>query len=914
MLELKKYQCEALEVLEAYLSACRVSGGPEASFRASLVRQGIVSAAGAGAVRYVKPLGLENIPYVCIRIPTGGGKTILAAYAIEVARRAFLRADFPLVLWLVPSNTIREQTMACLATAGHPYRRALEERFGQDIRLFDIGGLEGLAPQDLGSKLVVVVGTIQSLRVSDQAGRRIYAHSEDWERHFARAPSLAGLDVEGEGARKGRAKHSFVNLCRLFRPFIVMDEAHNARTSLTFETFERLDPAGILELTATPDADPKNGSNVLFSVSATELKAEHMIKLPIHLAEHASWKEAVGAAVRERARLALIADGESRYLRPIVLFQAENKDREVTAELLRKHLFDNEGATEDEVAVVTGSVRELDGVDLFSRKCTIKYIITVQALKEGWDCSFAYVFCSVANIASAKDVEQLLGRVLRLPEARPFEREELNRSYAHVSSQSFSDAAAALRDKLVEKLGFERIEAELYVDPAAAYLLPPEEGAGFATESIAADYGSVSVTVDAEPDFALIAAPLRERVFFERREGRLLVTVKGAIDEGEATAIADLVATGPRAEAIRRAITTYRAVSHNAAVGPITERLILPELGFFEGVGGPGNHPPGAAENATILESGHFAGLGGFSLARGELVSQLLSEAEFDPRRDIRTSEIDIERGKVTYSYGGNEVAEQGWLYTTGDSDWERSRLLGWLDGELRAPDIFQHEMQAFLIRVIRALEDHRGFKPGELLVYKYALVDALKAKLAEARRKAGKQGFELFAGAGTESGAPRRELALVWSFAFDRDRPPYTRPQDLVAGGYRFRKHFFPMIQDIKDRGEELECAKVIDGRIPEIQTWVRNIPRRPESFRLPTSGGEFYPDFVCLLEDDRVMVVEYKGEMLKDNLDELEKKAIGETWARTSGGKALFVWATRRDAAGRDVEGQIRACLKKE
>jgi type III restriction enzyme len=793
MLELKRYQKNALEVLEAYLSACRSGNDPEGAFRASLVKQGVVKPGSEAAVRYVKPSGLEDIPYVCVRIPTGGGKTILASYAIERARKVFLQTDYPLILWLVPSNTIREQTIDCLRTAGHPYRRALEERFGENIRVFDIGDLEALAPQDLGSKLVIVIGTIQTLRVTDEAGRRIYAHSEAWERHFVRAPRMAGLDAESEGKRKGKVKHSFVNLCRIFRPFVIMDEAHNARTGLTFDTLARLAPSGIFELTATPNNDAKSGSNVLFAVSATELKTENMIKLPIHLAEHSSWKEAVSAAIHERSRLEGIASTESRYLRPIVLFQAENKDREVTVDVLRKQLFEAEGVTEDELAVVTGSIRELDGIDLFSSACTIKYIITVQALKEGWDCSFAYVFCSVANISSQKDVEQLLGRVLRLPDARPFTRPELNNSYAHVSNTSFSDAASELKDKLVSKLGFASVEADLYVDPVATYLIPPDAGQGFAMESIAKDYGSVSVVVSAEPDFSLLPEPTRGKLTVSKRGQDLVLTIGGAIDETEAKAISELVAKGPRADRIRHAIHTYRAVAINTKSGPVIKSFSVPELQFPQAEG-------------MMLESGHFAQLGGFSLSRGELCSPNLTEAEFSPRTGVKLADIDVERGAVVYSYGESESSGASWLYEAGDPDWEVARLVAWLCGELRSPDLFQHELSGFIVRAVRYLTDVRGLKLAELGIYKYALADSLGRKLEQARRAAARKGFELFAG----SDHPARTLVLSWDFSFDRNQPPYTNPQDLVAGGYRFQKHFYPMIQDIKDRGEELECAKI--------------------------------------------------------------------------------------------------------
>jgi len=218
------------------------------------------------------------------------------------------------------------------------------------------------------------------------------------------------------------------------------------------------------------DIHVKTGSNVLFGVSAAELKAEEMIKLPILLTEHANWQEAVTDAVRTRARLAQLTDGERPdFLRPIILFQAESKDREVTVDVLRQHLIENEKIPVDRIAVATGSQRELDGIDLFDPACRIEHIITVEALKEGWDCSFAYVFCSAANIHSSKDVEQILGRVLRMPYARKRRQEELNRAYAHVSSPAFAEAAEQLKDRLVA-MGFEEEEANAYIQPGQLHL------------------------------------------------------------------------------------------------------------------------------------------------------------------------------------------------------------------------------------------------------------------------------------------------------------------------------------------------------------------------------------------------------------------------------------------------------------
>ena len=188
-----------------------------------------------------------------------------------------------------------------------------------------------------------------------------------------------------------------------------------------------------------------------------------MIKLPIVLAEHPNWQSAVDGAIQRRQELANVAKDDVKYIRPIILFQAQKKNEEVTVDVLKEYLVETSGIDEAKIAIATGEQRELDGINLFDPKCPIEYVITIEALKEGWDCSFAYIFCSVSKIQSATAVEQLLGRVLRMPFAERRDEAELNRSYAHVSEPSFSQAANALRDKLVA-MGFDEEEAALNIE------------------------------------------------------------------------------------------------------------------------------------------------------------------------------------------------------------------------------------------------------------------------------------------------------------------------------------------------------------------------------------------------------------------------------------------------------------------
>src|ERR1039458_4382591 len=331
-LELKQFQRNTLDALQRYLEESRIHCVELAFQRCAMPVDGRVPA-------YRKIKGLQRTPYVCLRVPTGGGKTILAAYSIKRAADAWLEVDFPLVLWLVPTNTIRSQTLDALTNTAHPYRQALDDAFGGKVAVFDIGKVEQIRPKDLAERVCVVVGTLATLGATEAPARGIYDQNENFEPYFSKLPpNVAGLETHDDGPQKGQIKFSFANVLHLNKPLVIMDEAHNARTKLTFEVLQRVSPACIVEFTATPDADEETGSNVLYRVSASELKAAEMIKLPIMLTEHTTWQQAVQGAVAARQKLADTAKKDGQLIRPLVLFQAENRDETVTVDVLGRQL------------------------------------------------------------------------------------------------------------------------------------------------------------------------------------------------------------------------------------------------------------------------------------------------------------------------------------------------------------------------------------------------------------------------------------------------------------------------------------------------------------------------------------------------------------------------------------------------
>ena len=132
------------------------------------------------------------------------------------------------------------------------------------------------------------------------------------------------------------------------------------------------------------------------------------------------------------------------------------------------------GIPKEEIAVKTSKVDELGKTDLMSRDCPIRYIITVNALKEGWDCPFAYILASLANKTSKVDVEQILGRVLRQPYAKRHKSPLLNMSYVFTCSNDFRNTLDSIVSGL-NMAGFSRKDFRVGEVPDPAPMPKPDE-------------------------------------------------------------------------------------------------------------------------------------------------------------------------------------------------------------------------------------------------------------------------------------------------------------------------------------------------------------------------------------------------------------------------------------------------------
>lgn len=865
MLSLKLYQERALEALGYYLKLVVQLGDADTAFYTTTK-----DLAGRG-IPYRAVSQLPGLPYVCLRIPTGGGKTLMACHAVGIATRDLAQADRSVVLWLVPTDAIREQTLAALRDRTHPYRQALEAMGTGGVSVMDLTEALYIQRGTLDGSTCIIVATLAALRVERTEGRKIYESAGALQHHFT---GLNGsLEEVLEQEPGGNISYSLANVLRLRRPVVIMDEAHNARTPLSFDTLARFNPSCIIELTATPETThrPESGyfaSNVLWHVSAAELKAESMIKLPIRLRTVSAWKEAINEAIQLRTKLNRAAREEEKltneYIRPIVLLQAQPtfKDRESTnVEAVRRALQDDFGVPAEQIAVATGEQRDLEDVNLFDRACPINYIITVQALKEGWDCSFAYVLCTMADLSAKTAVEQLLGRIMRLPQASVKRDPLLNQAYAIAASHRFADAANALTDALVQS-GFERYEAATLVTPPDQSMLPVSV------------FARASQVVTEKPDLAKLAPELREKVVYDEEEQRLFVT--DPLSNSEQEALERCFVTPAARLAVARMGEESRQGLAKLAVKdkpPVErgEKLSVPYLAL---------RVNGLLE---LFEESRFVGAQ-WKLAECD---PYLSEAEFSPREPQgMNAQIDVtEQGKLQVRFVESLHRQMELLGE--DQGWTVERLANWLDRQIPHPDVTITQATLFLHRLVTQLIERRGFGLEELINQKFRLRDAAIAKIQQHRQAARVQAYQQLLVDGPIEVDP--------SFTFTY---PAIYPANwYYEGKYQFQRHYYPLVGELRSEGEEFACAQFLDT-LPKVRYWVRNLERRhTDSVWLQTATDRFYPDFVACLEDGRMLVVEYKGLHLWDSEDSKEKRMLGALWQDRSAGQVIFCMVNDRN-----------------
>ncbi len=508
-----------------------------------------------------------------------------------------------------------------------------------------------------------------------------------------------------------------------------MDEAHNARTTTSFESLARFGPSFVLELTATPEhrhdpqhpTNPRFASNVLHAVSALELKNEGMIKLPVDLESRGEWQEVLAATVQRREELETIAtqvhdEVGLPFLRPIALIQAQpaSKTQEThTAEKVKAALIEQLGVRADYVRICIGTNDEIGDMDLMAGDCPVRFIVTVEKLREGWDCPLAYVLGSIGNAATATAVEQLIGRVLRMPNANPTGVPALDRAYAFVLSDNVVRTAMQLRDRMVETCGFdERLDS------------------GYAQGDARAVQGQNRlplgrIPLNAPPAEGALPSAIAGRTRYD--ESTRTLVVHDLLDRAEVRALCDSL-TDP---ADRQVVEAYweRERPIGSALKPLAEYaepVRVPRLAVIQG------------DHRSLLEPEE---LDSYSWNLEECNARL-AEAEFASEIRVGSAAtLDVEAGPdgrgggLVTTITGDVRLRQLQLIGEGDN-WTDTELTRWLDRELHRGDSLQglalNESQPWLHRVVDGLLRGRALSLPTVVRRRHTLAELLRMKVTD--------------------------------------------------------------------------------------------------------------------------------------------------------------------------------------
>ncbi|WP_284337657.1 DEAD/DEAH box helicase [Comamonas sp. NoAH] len=879
----KIYQQQVLDSVEAYFKACHELPSPSIAFTATTERLW-------GRGNPYNPLSgfPADMPYFCLRVPTGGGKTWLAAKSVQLVNTHLLRCEHSVILWLVPSKPIREQTIKALKDRSHPYHAALRE--AGPITVLDLEEAKSVTRATLDTSTTIIVATRQAFQVEEEECRKVYQSSGALMHHFDNlSPTQRDeLLTDGEGSER-TTPYSLANVLRLRRPFVVVDEAHNSRTELAFDMLARFRPSGVMELTATPDLE-RTPTNVLHSVSAAELKAEEMIKLPVVLVTEPNWQQCLADAIGRRDALHKLADEERRagaaYVRPLVLIQSEPRRTGIETldfEKVRNELITNHGIPANEIVVATGEEKGLEQIDadyklgIADPACPVKYVITQKALAEGWDCPFAYILVSMASLSSATAVEQLLGRVLRQPGASHRQAKALNQSYAFVVSRNFAETAGALRDRLVAGAGFDRREVTEFVTAA----LPEQARLDLEGHAGRVVVRPVAITLSEKPDLKRVPKPVRDKVSWDSKLNTL--TISTPLTEDEAEALKASVTSETAATAIVEAAEVSRttAIEFFQTPAELGERFRVPqlalrvqgELALFddpEVLEYPWDLSPydavPTADNLTTLTAALKVSEGG---------------------------EIDIDgEGRVVSRFLPELQRDLGLVYQP--ENWDEVRIATWLCRNLPEPSLTHASKQAFVAAWLADLLRREAFTLARVNLQKFLIRNLIDARIRELRKQAVSKAYQqaLFG----DDAATRVAVTDQYAFEFHAQVYAPSRDYDGRFGHFDFRNHFYGRVGDF-DSKEEFECACQLDmwAQQGRIQFWVRNLVRREgSSFFLQKADGRFYPDFLCQLpgvegQPGPILAVEYKGADRWSGAE--DDRLIGGLWANLSEGRCRFV-----------------------
>jgi type III restriction enzyme len=841
-MELKPYQQQVINDLSSFLEKIQERKNVKDAFNAFWIKHPStpLSPFPGTAIEPYKN-NVPRVPHICIKVPTAGGKTFIACNALHTIFSAFDYDKPKAVVWLVPSITILDQTIKNLKDPAHPYRQKINAHFGNKVEVFDKATLlqgSGFNASSVKEQLSIMVFSFDSLRAKNKEDRKVFQENGNLQSF----ETLLGKDTD----------ITLGAVIKKLNPLVIVDESHNAESDLSVDMLKELNPCFILDLTATP----RKNSNIISFVDALELKKENMVKLPVIVYNHQDRTEVINSALQLQRKLELQAIAEEKktgkYIRPLVLFQAQpkngkdftNEEEEKSNVIKLKEKLIELKIPEEQIKIKTASINEIKNIDLLSRDCEVRYIITINALKEGWDCPFAYVLASLADKSSAVDVEQILGRVLRQPYVIKHNSPLLNLSYVLTASSKFLDTLENIV-KGLNRAGFSDKDYKL-ADPVMLEEAKKQETANqllfFTNATTDTDASVTTDDIDSNriviPDSDEINDPTIttiEEMAIQQSENYERVFNKMA--ENNETAVPNEIQQHVKKYEIKN-IFKEKA-----------QQIILPQ--FY-----------------IKVKQGMFNEFADKPLEREELLSEFpLSKLDANIAFDSISSElykVDLDETKKahtpTFVRIDGSLKENIMAYLL-DPSKKESRVKNFtkriMDIIGNMYPISDQEIKKYITRI---LEDFTDEQFSDFSNNEYTYTDKIKQKIKALSEAYAEKKFNDY---------------------LDTDKvfikPSYKLPEIInpVLTSKSITKSLYEKEADMNDFEE-----KVINqiGNMENIAFWTRNIERK--GFKI-NGFINHYPDFIIETKSGKTILLETKG----DHLDAEQKIRLGRKWVEKAG-----------------------------
>lgn len=796
----------------------------------------------------------NNIPgaaNICIKVPTAGGKTFIACNALSSIFKAFPVDKAKAVVWLVPWSNLLDQTVKNLSNPSHPYRQKLDALFNHRVEVYQKDDLlqgSNFNPTVVQEQLTVLVMSFASLRARRKEDHKVYQEN-------GQLAQFAQQYKDDSHLLENTDETALINVIRSLNPVLVVDESHNAESDLSVDMLQALNPSFVLDLTATP----KENSNIISLVPAIELKKEHMVKLPVIVYNHHDKTEVVNSALHLQQNLEQLAKEQhkngGRYIRPIVLFQAQPRTGEdnTTFDRLKDQLL-KLGIPEEQIKIKTANKDELKGIDLMSDKCPVRFIITVNALKEGWDCPFAYILASLADKSSAVDVEQILGRVLRQPYVMKHSHPLLNVSYVLTASAKFNETL----QNIVKGLQASGFSSKDYrhkdVLPEAQ---KPEEtpqqslNKAFFPEEYpdTPDENEIDTSrINFKLDNPLTPAPTSVVSQIEQMAVQQVNETERQIKEQEKSSTDNIFSE--MGDKVQR----YQM---REAFADAASQIIMPQ--FFLEV---------PATSIFDLETGSVP-LNQEVLLKGFRLSDEDTKIDFDSissdmykvdLHEAKKNDFTPSFAKIEEQHVKDPIAEYILAKPKESQVKDISHQVMQLIGSMYP--IAEQEIKVYVERILSKLttEQLRDF-----LARKYSYTDKIKKKIRSLADTYAEQRFN--------------EQLKIGKVAA---KPHWKLTETLVPGALGA-----PIAGSLYEREGSMnnfEQSSVMElASLPNVLFWHRNLGRG-KGFAINGFKSNHYPDFILYTKSGKVVLVETKGDD-RDNSDSEAKCRLGNQWAQQAG-----------------------------